>query len=186
MGKTWHRKCRSRVRGATKTSCRMEEEGTLKTQLQFEGMSFASWGKVTQVLQAPKCTQLAVSFTFLFYPAFLQEHCHLWLWHPTHHLRIHVAVSFLKGKSPIVSHLLHRAKDNFDSIFVTNWVWRPMFLEQTGLQVVFSTNAIHPKSSHQPVLMLETYPKFTCKQLKSSQYPQTHLERRSRTMTHPE
>lgn len=31
---------------------------------------------------------------FLFYPAFLQEHCHLWLWHPTHHLRIHVAVSF--------------------------------------------------------------------------------------------
>lgn len=50
--------------------------------------------------------QSAVPFTFLFYPALPQEHCHLWLGHPTHHLRIHVAVSTLKGKSPTVSHLL--------------------------------------------------------------------------------
>lgn len=50
--------------------------------------------------------QSAVPFTFLFYPALPQEHCHLWLGHPTHHLRIHVAVSALKGKSPTVSHLL--------------------------------------------------------------------------------
>lgn len=134
-------------------------------------MPFASWGKVPHdVPQAPKCTQLAVPFTFLFYPAFLQEHCHLWLWHPTHHLWIHVAVSSLKGKSPIVSHLLHRGKDKFDRVFLPLFKFKDHCSLSRQYCQLYSLLWCHSSKINQPVLTLETYPEFTCKQLKSCQY----------------
>lgn len=72
-------------------------------------------------------------------------------------------------KNPIVSHLLHRGKDKSDSILATIKVQRPPCSLSRQHCKLCSWLWCRSAMTHQCVLTPETYPKFTCKQLKSCQ-----------------
>lgn len=72
-------------------------------------------------------------------------------------------------KNPIVNHLLHRGKDKSDSIFATLKVQRPPCSLSRQHRKLCSWLWCHSAMINQCVFTPETYPEFTCKQLKSCQ-----------------
>lgn len=75
-----------------------------------------------------------------------------------------------RKKSHSQSFATQRKGQIWQSIFATVQVQRPLLLEQTQYCKLCSPLWCHSSEINQPVLTLETYPKFTCKQLKSCQY----------------
>lgn len=170
-GKPEQRESRSGVRGGTGTSCKTEEEGIQNTELRFEGVCHLPRER-KGTPQSPTGSEMhSISCSFyLFVLPSISSRALSSLALASYSSSMNSCCRFLpERKNPIVSHLPHRGKDKSDIIFATVKVQRPpCFLSRQHCRLC-SWLWCHSAMINQCVFTPETYPKFTCKQLKSCQ-----------------